>query len=142
MLSRQHGDRQVRLTFDHRRDQWCAVRGGVGKIGIEQQQASCFGPIVALLDHAQPVDRGLHCSSLASVAGMGDDDRPGARRMLRRTIAAAVVANDHDLDTGEIPCCGDGGGDSLLFVLSRDDARDTGQVGAHPPRLVAATRLA
>src|SRR4029453_4299131 len=46
---------------------------------------------------------------------------------------------DHDLDTWKIPCSGYGCGDSLLLVLGRNDARDTRQVGAHPPRLVPAT---
>jgi arginine deiminase len=141
-LSRQHRDRQVCLTLHHWRDQWCAVRGGLGKVRIEQQQASCFGPIVALLDHAQPVNRRLHCRSFAPVPGMRDHDRPGTRCILRRTVAAAVVADDHDLNTWQVPCCGDGCGDPLLLVLSRDDARDSGQVGAHPAKASLATRPA
>ena len=45
-------------------------------------------------------------------------------------------------DTWKIPCSSYGCGDSLLLVLGRDDARDTGQVGAHPPRLVRRSALA
>src|SRR5687767_10404057 len=67
---------------------------------------------------------------------MRDDDCAGAGRILRRTITAPVVADDHDANTRKILCCSYGGSDSSFLVLCRDDARDTGQVGGHPPRLV------
>jgi arginine deiminase len=116
-------------------DQGRAVTSGILQVGVEQQQRSSFGTLIALLDHAETIDRRFHSSRLAPVACVGNDDGASAGRVLRRPITAAVIADDHDLYPRKISCCGYGCGDSLLLVLCRDDARDMGRrLGAHPAK--------
>src|SRR6187401_821147 len=97
-------------------DQGRTVAGGLTEVGVEQQQSAGLRTLVALLDHPETINRGFHGGRLAPVAGMGDHDRTCAGRMLRRTVATPVIANDHDLDPRKICCCGYSCDNSLLLV--------------------------
>ena len=97
-LGRQHGDGQVGAPGGDRGDQRGAVGGRLPQVGVEQQQGAALRPGVALLDHPEGVDRRLHRGGLAPVAGVGDHDRPRGAGVGAGPVAAAVVADDHQVD--------------------------------------------
>ena len=85
---------------DHRLDQRRAVGRRLAEVGVQQQQRPGFGPAVALLQHAERIDGRLDRRRLAAIPFVRDDDRARGSRVLGRPVAAAVVADDHQVDPG------------------------------------------
>ncbi len=74
-------------------------------------------------------DPGLDGGALPEVDRMPDQPRPGARDLLRRAVAAAVIDAD---DVRERPQrVADHGGDHRRLVVDRDHQPDIGVRGAH-----------
>src|SRR5690606_35331744 len=121
------GDGHVGLAGPHRFGERRGVTGGLGEVGVEEQQVARL--VAAVVEEPDGFGAGLHCGALAAVAAVPDDLRPGLAGYLAGAVGRAVVDHHDQVGAGEFVRGLDGGRDAVGFVLGRDDHRYVLHIG-------------
>src|SRR5690606_14354627 len=121
------GDGHVGLAGPHRFGERRGVTGGLGEVGVEEQQVARL--VAAVVEEPDGFGAGLHGGALAAVAAVPDDLRPGLAGDPAGAVGRAVVDHHDQVGAGEFVRGLDGGRDAVGFVLGRDDHRYVLHIG-------------